>query len=278
MKERSSLHKDMPIDTTSAALLERIGVPAPTSLTLDFLENLQTSHLFQIPFENLQMSQRYSSSRRLPVLSAEVASGRRGGICYETGLLLSRLLDSLGSEYQRVLADVTAAGTGPKTHLIFLITLGSQKWLLDIGYGARGPRSPLRLAHGEIHEEPILSSRVDSIGANRWRVSICEHAIDPNGWQSIYTFTDEPASDDDIEKAYAYTVHSPESLLRRHKVISIPTKTGRVSLKNNTLTHISAGETAVHNYTNPRELSHAVEKYFGFSPDIGDFAPRMGTQ
>ena len=80
--------------------LERLGVErrAPS---LEFLSELQASHLIHVPFENLDVFHRRGVSTEAEV-SVEKVIGGRGGWCFELNGAFGWLLNEIGFDAEYV--------------------------------------------------------------------------------------------------------------------------------------------------------------------------------
>ncbi|WP_137813754.1 arylamine N-acetyltransferase family protein, partial [Gandjariella thermophila] len=224
---------------------KRIGFTSPFEASLDSLRRLHEAHFYTVPFENFSMHANADRGLTQDVLREAIVERRRGGICYETGGLMQAFLDACGFDYEMRLCSVLGTHRTPATHQIFLVTLDGERWLLDIGYGAQGPRGVLKLADGAELAHPALSARItldDTAQSPRWAVSVMEHAVGATEWKPIYSFVDAPIGAIDLEMAHFYTTRFPASPLNKYKVASIPTSAGRVSVRDNTLTIVEDGQ------------------------------------
>ncbi|MET9294336.1 arylamine N-acetyltransferase [Streptomyces sp. NPDC003077] len=251
----------------------RIGFDAPLEPTLACLRRLHEAHLYRVPFENFSMHRNAERGLTEEALREVIVDRRRGGICFETGRMMQSLFDACGLDYEIRLGSGCEPHPTPATHQVFVVTVDGERWLFDIGYGARGPRGPVLLADGAELAHPALSTRVrldHAGGAPVWTVSIKEHAVNATEWQDIYRFVDTPARALDLEMAHFYTTASPHSLLNRHKVASIPTPTGRVSVRDGHLTVVADGGSTTTPIDDGAELQELVGRYFGITVSAHD--------
>ncbi|KAL9088351.1 MAG: hypothetical protein Q9165_006276 [Trypethelium subeluteriae] len=138
---------------------------------LSFLQALMRFQLAKVPFENLELH--YSPSREIS-LDADslfekfVESGsNRGGHCLQLNTFFAIVLRSLGFEVTtsaaRVNTDCQAVATKPGyrgssyngwDHMILMVTLSSERYLVDVGMNAKGPMVPIPMIHDP---QPIVS-------------------------------------------------------------------------------------------------------------------------
>ncbi|MET9935847.1 MULTISPECIES: arylamine N-acetyltransferase [unclassified Streptomyces] len=256
------------------AYADRIGFEGPLEPTAACLRRLHEAHLYRVPFENFSMHRNAERGLTDEVLREAIVDGRRGGICFETGRMMARLLDACGFTYGIRLGSGCDPHPTPATHQVFVVALDGERLLFDIGYGARGPRGPLPLVDGAELAHPALSTRIRLDHASGgpgaqvapvWTVSVKEHAVGAADWQDIYRFVDTPAGELDLEMAHFYTTSSPHSLLNRHKVASIPTPDGRVSVRDGHLTVVADGRSTTTPITEGAELQEVVNRRFGLT-------------
>lgn len=248
-----------------AGYTDRIGFTATLEPTVDCLRRLHEAHIYNVPFENFSM---HGNALDDESLREVVVDRRRGGICFETGLLMQRAFDACGFDYELRLASVITAGRSPATHQVFVVTISGDRWLFDIGFGALGPRGPLRLEDGAELVHHANSARVSldtGTGVPRWTVAIREHATNALEWKDIYTFIDARVEAVDLEMAHFYTTQSPNSLLNKHKVASMPTPTGRISVRDDNLTVVAGGRSETTKIADSAELEALLEKHFGLA-------------
>ncbi|MER5205064.1 arylamine N-acetyltransferase [Streptomyces sp. NPDC002825] len=261
-----------PVNQFIADYADRIGLRTPPEPTLDCLRQLHEAHLYNVPFENFSMHRNAERGLTRELLHETIVDRRRGGICFETGRMMQWLFDECGFDYELRLGAAVSP-KGPATHQIFVVTLDGERWLFDIGYGARGPRGPVRLADGEQLTHPALSTRVSlahGAAAPVWTVSIHEHAVNAADWQDIYRFVDSPVEAADLGMAHFYTTASPDSLLNQHKVASIPTPDGRVSVRDGNLIVVADGSSTTTPVDDDARLQELLGLHFGLSVPLQD--------
>lgn len=97
------------------AYLARLGIATDAGLA-----EVHRAHLAAIPFENLDVILGRGVSVDLADVAAKLVVGRRGGYCYEHGLLLGAALSRLGHDVERRLVRVgdPALDPRPRSHLV----------------------------------------------------------------------------------------------------------------------------------------------------------------
>lgn len=191
----------------------RIGLPSSHKLTsvrnlpstdqLEHLSLLHKHHCVKFPWENLD--QHYTYHRTITIKPTSlfrkvVPSPGRGGYCMENNTLVHFLLHSLG--YNTYLGGSRihspATGTfGGWTHVVNLVSIAGTKYLIDIGFGARGPITPIPLCRDEaVHahiapaqcrvvQQPLPGSLSgQDIWMYQWRTNV------QAPWTTQYCFTE----------------------------------------------------------------------------------------
>jgi N-hydroxyarylamine O-acetyltransferase len=254
------------MDELMQRYVDRLGFVGTLEPTIECLRGLHRAHFYTVPFENLSMHETARRGLATEVLHEKITIERRGGICFETGLLMRALLDECRFTCHMVLGNVLGAYKTPAVHQVFIVEIDNARWLFDIGFGARGPRDVIPLVDGGEAPDKALSSRIAAHTlpeATRWTVSVLEHATGATEWEPIYSFVDVPVDDIDLDMSYFYTVNSPNSPLNCHRVASIPTPRGRISVRDDHLIVVEEGHTEVTELADAQELEGALRKYFG---------------
>ena len=86
--------------------LERIGIGDSVNLmpSYELLKLLQLSHLYSVPYENLDIIKGVPLCSDIQKVYEKVVLGRRGGWCFELNALFAKLLRELGFTTQNYLA------------------------------------------------------------------------------------------------------------------------------------------------------------------------------
>lgn len=244
---------------------ERLGLSHGPSADIGYLTELHKAHFYSVPFENLSMIDRASSYLSYAAIADDIVGNKRGGICFEYSVLLEPLLEHVGFSYRIRLARLFTPVLTPATHQLFIISTGKKQWIFDVGFGAKGPRAPLLLQDGYEHSHSFLSSRVRKSLTHGWIVSVKENSKPEAVWEDIYAFHDIEVTEPDINMAYFYTLHSPDSLLKTNKVASLPTENGRISIRNKVFTEVEGLCSSSIDINSSEELSLLLSTRFGIN-------------
>lgn len=221
--------------------LERLGM-ATTGLSADTetLHALHQGHVFNIPFENLDICLGKKLSLAPEDLFRKLVTQKRGGYCFELNGLFYRLLQQVGFEIQLLFARVwynappPAVHPGPfppRGHQLMQVTVEGRTWLCDVGFGGNGLLSPLPLEIGP--EIPQFTETFRLIEAPPFGTMLQYRQEDE--WKNLYSFERETYYPEDYTTANYFYATSPESPFTRGPVCTKPTPTGRIILHGTTL-------------------------------------------
>ncbi len=241
------------------AYLERINYHGPTLPSAETLRALQLAHLQTVPFENLSIHAGQRIVLTDEALFTKIVEHRRGGFCYECNGLFAALLRSLGFEVTMLSAGVATSNGDygePFDHMALMVS-GSERWLVDVGFGdsflepllldERGEQVQGKLAYKIVTEDPylILTRR------------------EMNTWTPQYRFTLQPYQYDDFAGMCHYHQTSPESHFTKKRICSRATESGRITLSDMRLIETRVDERHEQVLANREEYDAALQQHFG---------------
>ena len=245
--------------------LKRINFNGVVYTDLSTLDSLQQHHVFNIPFETLDIHNHIPIILRMDSLYQKVILDRRGGYCYELNTLFHRLL-SLCSFKVQMIAGRLLHGHGygrDFEHMALIVELDGKKWLIDVGYGDFSLR-PLAIAPGEIQSdgrtfyqimEHITVDGQEYMGVAKWNDSKQAFKIE-------YIFTLTPRNLHEFAAMNHFHQTSRESHFARSLIVSLPIPDGRISMINNKLIRTVDGKKQVKQIMNEDHRDEILEKYF----------------
>ncbi|GLB08832.1 N-terminal acetyltransferase [Aspergillus tubingensis] len=208
---------------------------------LALLKVLQRYQLAAVPFENLNLH--YAVHRSISIDPYKVfekivdSKSRRGGYCMENSLLFGTVLRSLGYDVTTVGGRVNEAAQpmsasknwrGPKydgwNHMVNIVTIDEQKYLVDVGFGSNGPHHPIPLVQDyEFHNVGEQSGRLvngpiaqhTSRSQSLWQY---EFRNGGSNWIPAYCFTEMEFLPEDFTIINYYMSTSRESWFTSHVV------------------------------------------------------------
>ncbi|PYI07737.1 arylamine N-acetyltransferase 2 [Aspergillus sclerotiicarbonarius CBS 121057] len=260
---------------------------------LHFLRVLQRYQVAAVPFENLNLH--YSAHRGISIDPQSLfdkivdCNSERGGYCMENSGLFGTVLRSLGYEVTAVGGRVNEAAQpmsasknwkGPKfdgwNHMVNIITIGEQKYLIDVGFGSNGPHQPVPLVPAyEFHNVGEQFGRLvygpitqhTSKGQSLWQYEIRNGHGD---WTPAYCFTETEFLPEDFTMINYYMSTSRESWFTFHVVCvrmllddEGENIVGDLTLFNDTLKRrLGATSEVLEKFSSEEERVVALEKLF----------------
>ncbi|KAB2329757.1 arylamine N-acetyltransferase [Cytobacillus depressus] len=224
--------------------INRLAIDGEQYPTIDFLSELQRNHMENIPFENLDVTRKVEILLDTRRIYEKIIGMHRGGYCYELNGLFQLLLTHLGFRSYLIACTVNKPNgwAKPNTHAAIIVQL-DQPFLIDVGFGD-SVRQPLPLTREE---------RTDVSGT--YRVIKEEQdfyylqRLEELGWKTLYRFSDSPKQLTDFTEGCLYNQHSPESSFTHGDIVTIATKTGRITLNDLTVTETKNNQKTKWNLT-----------------------------
>lgn len=239
--------------------LDRIGYAGPRRADLATLTSLQRAFLLRVPFENLDIHIGRPIVLETERFYAKIVEERRGGFCYECNGLFHAMLEALDFEVDYLAAAMLLDRSLPLDfgHLVLRVRLGEQDYLVDVGNG-QSCRQPLCLDGGRARDEDIdYEVRAHATG----------HALyyhEPGGdWQPRFRFDSTPRHLDEFDAMCRMHQTSPQSRFTRHRLASLATAGGRVTLLDRELDISEGGRVKTRRLDSDPDYAAALERYFG---------------
>lgn len=175
-----------------------------------FLRLLQKHQLVKCPWENL--TQHYSWHRVVtlrPSLLFDkiIRHPGRGGYCMEVNYFYHLMLYNLGFDVHLAGARIYKGDRfGGWTHVVNIVTIDGQRYLLDGGFGGQGPPRPVKLEHGVVMPQiapaqlRLMHQNIPQNLNSHQKVWIYQYRYNESGeWAPMYCFTDLEFTTEDIE-------------------------------------------------------------------------------
>ncbi|KAK7947823.1 uncharacterized protein PG986_008709 [Apiospora aurea] len=212
---------------------------------LPFLQALTRYHACTVAFDNLVLH--YSAEKKVTLDQAalfnRIVRQHRGGRCMEQNSFLATALRSIGFEVRNCGGRVARAMSPypevrrnqPTTydgwnHMLNLVRLDDEWYVLDVGMGSMGPNLPLPLRDGfettsiaprrvRLQRRPIAESYASAaLGPNMWCYDVCNGPAEggENMWTPVYCFTETEFLPQDYEVMSWFTSTNPRSFFTRY--------------------------------------------------------------
>ena len=246
--------------------LKRIHYSGSLSPSYEVLKSLQQAHLFHVPFENLDIHLGKPVVLDTDKMYDKIVENNRGGFCYELNGLFYELLTALGFKAKMVSGSTLDKKTGTYgrefDHLALIVDIDGNAFLSDVGFG-EFTQAPLKMETEVVQRDAAGDFIMDMMENGYYRIrKLSEGQLQPE-----YIFTPRERQLHDFEAMCRYQQTSPESHFTKKRLITLPTKNGRITITGNTL-KIRAGKSITETPITDEEAYHNyLLKYFNVRLD-----------
>lgn len=255
--------------------LARVGFSGEAEPTGATLAALHRAHVAAIPFENLDVFLGRGIRVDLGSVQAKLVAARRGGYCYEHGVLFAAVLERIGFDVRRLLARIgyKPRFPRPRTHMILHVTGRDGQWLADVGFGA-GLLEPLPWdGSGRPYRQGGWTYRIAAPEAGPW---VTQQASGGK-WLDLYTIVPEPQHASDVDMANYFTSTNPRSPFTGHAIVMRKTADVQHRLRDRDLSTIWPDGTSTERTLNDVEIVSALREMFRIPLTGEEVAQVLGT-
>jgi N-hydroxyarylamine O-acetyltransferase len=244
----------------------RVGVAnAPPDRTA--LGDLHRAHLVHVPFENLDIHLERPIDLATHAVLHKVVTQGRGGFCYELNSAFAWLLGRLGLDVDLLQAQVYGGdgALGPAfDHLALRVSLGGDRFVADVGFGAHSTHPLLLDARGP-QTDPAGTFEVRAAtaadGDESWDVLQDE--------QPVYRVDGRRRRLTEFEPMCRFHQTSPDSHFTRGAVCTcLRSDGGRVTISGSTLIVTSPDGERTQQRLDRAALEAAYAEHFGYGPPL----------
>lgn len=208
----------------TAAYFARLGVPKPAAPDLDTLSSLVEAHLANVAFEDVDVLLDRPINLDANSLFAKIVERGRGGYCFELNSFFARLLQFLGYSLRLRMARVRWGMPRDtphtlKLHLVLIVKLLDEEYLVDVGFGGPNPFLPLPLITGlESADHPYTLRAPDAEDdCETGTLELCVRGQDE--WLPIYRIEPRDQLWTDCVPLNWYAATHPDFIMRRSLVV-----------------------------------------------------------
>jgi len=242
------------------AYCERIAYDGPRRPSIETLRRLHRSHLYTVPFENLDIALGIPIVLDSGRLYDKIVMRRRGGFCYELNGLFCELLTALGFRVSMLSGCVRRddGGFGPEfDHMLLKVEL-EEPWLADVGFGESFVDPlPLRVGAAKAEDGHLFGVTAENGG---WEL----HRRDSDGIEvPLYRFSDVAHQLSEYVPMCDYHQTSPESSFTRRRICTMAKPDGRITLAGMRLIETKDGSRRETLLTSEAELRNCLLEQFG---------------
>jgi N-hydroxyarylamine O-acetyltransferase len=248
------------------AYLRRIGCERPRNASLESLRAIAFAHATTIPFENLSVLASGPPDLSIEAVLDKLVARGRGGYCYEQNRLLYAALEALGFDAVPLSARVRYAlprdVPTPRSHMVLCVRCGGRRWLVDAGFGRLTLTAPVDIDARDAQPTPHETVRIVPLDD----ALLLQFAIGGE-WRDGYAFDFVPQLAVDYAQQNWYTATRPGALFATNLVVARPSRDGRRTLFNRTLTwRGAAGEETRTDVASIETLAQVLDDAFALRP------------
>ncbi len=211
------------------AYLSRIKCHRERKPSIKYLRHLHRNHLYNIPFENLDIHLGREITLDTNRIFEKVVTDLRGGFCYELNGIFQQLLLKLGY-YVTIISARTYGENGTLgdefDHLLLLASFEDKEWLVDVGFGDLC-LAPIEFKLGGMQMDGNKYFRIEETPDRKY---ILQSSTDGEHFSNQYLFSKKERQFVEFVAKCHYHQTSPQSIFTRKKVITKATKEGRITL------------------------------------------------
>ncbi len=246
--------------------LQRIDYHGSREPTLETLAALQRQFLYRVPFENLDIHLDRPITLSPDNFYEKIVENGRGGFCYECNGLFNALLTELGFETALHGATMLLDSSWPLElgHMVLSVQL-DRRYLVDVGNG-QSCREPLCIDGDDGAASEGLEYRIH-IGADG---PVLYYRGRDTEWRPRFHFTTEPRRLEDFTEACRIQQTSPRSRFTRHRLASLATPDGRITLLDGELTTVNGDHHELVQMRSADAYGRALADHFGIELPLED--------
>lgn len=253
----------------NALFRKRIGIPEDEQITFEHLDTVLEKTAKNIPFENFCIIGNKTSEITRESLVNKMLVKKEGGLCYELNSILYFFL--LENGFDAVLArgvvyknETREYQTIGRTHVTILVVHEEQTYLVDTGFGANLPLTPVPLTgetvasdNGEFRIRQVDSEHGDYVLEMKLKHKDAD-------WRIGYAFDSKhPVTDvsewNEIQRIIAEHEDSP---FNKSPLITKITDQGNITLTNTSFTQWRDGVVTEEKIDDAR-FKELLKQYFG---------------
>lgn len=215
-----------------AKYLERINYSDAIDVTDEVLISLHKMHVYQIPFENLDVCYNRLFDLDISKVYQKIVNNGRGGFCYELNLLFNWLLREIGFSSHIIASRIfDEQGTlGPEFDHMSVYVKTEKEFLVDVGYGDLFV-TPIEIKSGAQWDGRNYF-RIDKWNEREYMVSMSPDGVD---YSKRYTFSLDIVKTEDFNTICLDKQTNLNSYFVKNRICTKPTDAGRVTILNDKL-------------------------------------------
>jgi N-hydroxyarylamine O-acetyltransferase len=224
---------------------------------LEVVENIQKKHLENFSFNNIAVLLKQTISLEIADIINKIVIGGLGGYCFEHNKLLHDALELLGFNVRILIARVINNQDidTPRTHRITLLDFDNEQYIIDVGFGAMCPKTPIKIDNLNDNNKKY---RIIQNQNNDYQLEL----LTEKGYFSLYKFNLSNYTQSDCVMGNFYSSNHPNAVFVNNFVISLILPNAILSLRNNVYHKINENKTEIIDIENYMQLYSIVNNDF----------------
>jgi N-hydroxyarylamine O-acetyltransferase len=250
--------------------LARMSYPDLHQLSLSSLFKLHQLHVYNIPFECLDIHLGIPIELDVESIYKKVVNYFRGGFCFELNSLFNWLLNQLGYEANIISAQiVNNHQLGPEhDHMAIWVKLESN-WLLDVGYGDLFI-NPIEIKPEVVQYDGANYFMIKQLEENRYSLWMSANGTN---FKERYVFSLSEVAIEKFEPQSQLKQTSEDSHFVKNLICTKPIENGRKTIFNQKFLQRSNGERHFSSFESESDLVKCLREEFGI--DIKKYQHRL---
>ncbi|HSC67355.1 MAG TPA: arylamine N-acetyltransferase [Cellvibrio sp.] len=242
-----------------ADYFQRIGFVPGGELDAAGLRTLMRCHLQSIPFENLDVQAGKIVSLVPEDIVNKIVYSNRGGYCYEMNSLFAMALTALNISFDIIGArPMFYPWRRPKSHMVLLVNIGTERWLCDTGFGSFGLRAPIGLHQlGQVIQQDNETFMLDQNERGEYVLK----ALVKGEWANQFGFDLYTLEMIDFMPVNYYNSTHPDAVFVQRYLVMQQRPDGRTLLSGNQLKQLQGNEETITEVT-PEQLDEVLWREF----------------
>ena len=240
--------------------LERLKIEKVSQPDLDNLKKLHRNHLYNIPFENMDIHYNKKVILDFDLLEKKILTNNRGGFCYELNGLFYKLLTELDYNVKMISAGVYNNEGMPGTdydHMALIVKINDDEFLIDVGFGDNF-LTPLKFETDIIQKDDAGFFKIIKEG-DRYKL---KRSSDGKNFKDEYLFSVQEEKLSNFNERCTYQQTSPESHFTQKRICSKATENGRITLSDLRIIINEKGIKSEIQLKDENEFLESLKKYF----------------
>lgn len=234
-----------------------------TLSNLDDITNLIQQHIANLPFCNIPVLLKETISLQLEDIIDKMAVDNKGGYCFEHNKLLFEVLKEhdfdVRSYFGRVLLNKKNVSV-PKTHRFNVLSFGSERYLIDVGFGPMSPPQPIKFGTTPTQTHLNKSYIIKQIDHARYELQI----VTPTDPFTLYAFDLHDYNEMDYEVGHFYSHQHPKAVFVNNLVVSLIKNDVVLSLRNSSYQKIYKEKTDHFQIMTAKQLQEILTTDFNY--------------